>query len=126
MKNTWKQADTTWDPACTIRIAVLPGDDIMQRQGKWRVISPDEVRDSFLLQMAERLGQDADEDEQAKWKKLCLTVPAIFELVASEEDLFLRSADLREKGSTVLAAIKRTPLGRIMEVLRFKQSMEKS
>ena len=68
MKNTWKQADTTWDPACTIRIAVLPGDDIMQRQGKWRVISPDEVRDSFLHQMAERLGQDADEDEQAKWK----------------------------------------------------------
>jgi hypothetical protein len=59
-------------------------------------------------------------------KKLCLTAPAIFEPVASEEDLFLRSADLREKGSTVLAAIKRTPLGRIMEVLRFKQSMGKS
>ena len=58
------------------------------------------------------------------WKKLALTVPAIFEFVEQESAMFLRAADLREKATTILTAVKRTPLGRIMEVLKFKQAME--
>ena len=60
------------------------------------------------------------------WKKLALTVPAIFEPIEQESDMFLRAADLREKATTVLTAVKRTPLGRIMEVLKFKQAMDDS
>ena len=129
-KNTWWKSSSqtmpdVWKEECCLRIAALPGEDPVARRGQLRVISPDEIRDSFLLVLADRIANGARAEELAKWRKLVLTTPAIFEPVENESGIFLRFADLREHATTVLSAVKRTPLGRIMEVLRFKQQMEK-
>ena len=67
MQHTWGSSESatalSWDPSCTLRIAVLEGEDVTEHFGRLRIISPDEVRDSFLLKLAERLGSEANEEE---------------------------------------------------------------
>ena len=122
-KTHWSEPPDTWKEELTIRICILDEEDPVQSTGQLKSVSADEVRDAFVFALADAVDRGRKE-ELTRWRKLILTTPAIFEPIGRESDIFLRSSQLREEATTALAAIKRTPLGRIMEILRFRDQMK--
>ena len=66
-----------------IMIPVDIVDDLPKTTGNWKMISPEELVHAFLLKLKERIDSGCSEDEMLQWKKVALSYPAQFEVIAS-------------------------------------------
>jgi len=57
-------------------VVVAAADGMEHHKGAWKRISPCEIVDALVLQVAYRITHGASEDELARWKAVITTVPA--------------------------------------------------
>ena len=65
-----------------IIIPVDAVDDLPKTTGNWKMISPEELVHAYLLKLKERIDGGCSEEEMQRWKKVALSYPAQFEVIA--------------------------------------------
>lgn len=93
---------------------------IVAMQGKLRVISPTEVRDSFILFLAGKVKDPATSDDSLqKYKRLMLSVEVKFHLVDSPREAEVRAIQCREETGIAYNGLYPTALQRMFQIHSF-------
>ena len=88
--------------------------------------SAQEIVHAFVFCCHDAINQGMSDDELALWKRAMLTVTFDFELILTQEELYWRAANLREKVVSEFRAVALTPVQRVCQILEFKNSREKT
>lgn len=93
---------------------------IVAMQGKLRVISPTEVRDSFILFLAGMVKDPATSvDSLQRYKRLMLSVEVKFHLVDSPREAEVRAIQCREETGVAYNGLYLTALQRMFQLFSF-------
>ena len=102
------------------------GNEIMASKGSLVRISPDEVIIAWVLSAARDLMKSKSEDRIALWQRAALSVPMEFVSCENVQSRYFKSVNLRESVGTDFAALHRTPVQRIFELISWKTSQERA
>ena len=93
---------------------------IVAIRGKLRVISPTEVRDSFILFLAGKVKDPATlVDSLQKYKRLMLSVEVKFHLVGSPREAEIRAIQCREETGVAYNGLYPTAVQRMFQIHSF-------
>lgn len=87
-------------------------------------ISPEELIEVILFSTEEAITKKCSDGILEAWRNLWLTIPAIFELHVTGDDMHWRGQNLREKMVDIGISVKRTVRQRITDVAGFKKDLE--
>ena len=108
-----------------IMIPVDIVDDLPKTTGNWKMISPEELVHAFLLKLKERIDSGCSEDEMLQWKKVALSYPAQFEVIASGagqgDHLYWEAWKNRQVMIQASDTVRRTARQLCWEVFGFKE-----
>lgn len=92
----------------------------------WPRLSPPEPVHAMLLSMQEAIQNHVSDGCLKDWRRLCLTVPFSFEMVAVGEPRFWRAQNLREQAVQHGLVVQMSLRQRIFDVAGFKLAKEKA
>ena len=102
-------------------VGVSKGLDPMQHKGDLKCVVPCEYIHSFIFKVAEEINNGADEETLKKWRQSFLTIPMVFEVLESEQDMWKRAKQLRDRAAAENATVTYTPAQKIFSVIGFKK-----
>lgn len=88
--------------------------------------SAQEIVHAFIFGCRDAIVRGMSDEELHIWKRAMLTVTFDFELILTQEELYWRAANLREKVVSEFRAVALTPVQRVCQILEFKNSREKT
>jgi hypothetical protein len=92
--------------------------------GSLHRVSPEELTEVILFSTVDAINNKCSDDILNDWKKLLLTIPAIFERHDDADAMYWRGQNLREKLVDIGISVKRTVRQRIYDVAGFKKDLE--
>ena len=109
----------------SIVIAVPAADaDVNASKGSWQVVSPEETLHAILLCLADRIEQQAPDEELTRWKNIILSTPAQLEVISGEDAVYWASYEARQQIIQSHDSFKRTARQMCHEVVAFKHRKE--
>ena len=102
------------------------GQELAAQKGSLVRISPDEVIIAFVLAAARDLQKSQSEDRIALWLRVALCVPMEFISCENVQSRYFKSVNLRESVGNDFAALHRTPVQRIFELISWKTAQERA
>ena len=105
-----------------VMIPVDVPEDLEKCTGNWKQISPEEMVHALFLKLAERL-EDANitDEELNQWRKIFLSYPAQFEMVAGDDALYWEAWKNRQLFIQGSDCVRRTARQLCHEVYGFKE-----
>ena len=99
--------------------------DIMAARGSLQRLSPAEPMIAFLFSLKDAVEQGASEEVLMKWRRVALTTPFQFEVVAEGEDRYWRAANIRQECIEAGDVVQLSTRQWIFDVIGFKETKEK-
>ena len=96
----------------------------MEHMGELQRVSPNEPGDALLLAIADDVRAGAGKQRLEEWQKVILTVQFHFELLATDDEKFWRSQQLRENVLIDFTGVYPTAFQRIVTVVSYKAKKE--
>ena len=91
-----------------VMIPVDVPEDLPKTTGNWKQISPEELVHAFLLKLQQRLNENVPDEELMQWRKIALSYPAQFEMVAGDDALYWEAWKNRQMFIQGSDCVKRT------------------
>jgi hypothetical protein len=99
-------------------------DDVLSRKGSLLRVSPEELLHSVIFKVAERIDDNADDEELGSYRRVMLSVCFKFELCGAE-DYYWCAYNLRQiYGTSVGDVVQRTAAQSAIELQFFKERIE--
>lgn len=110
---------------CRTLIVALPdvGADAMTCRGALQCVSPEEEVHAWLWALHGAVLAGNEKDLEA-WKACALSQPFRFEVIASDDEKYFKTCNLREIAGTTFRLVTRTPYQTVYEIHRFHARME--
>jgi len=104
-----------------VMIPVDVPEDLPKTTGNWKQISPEELVHAFLLKLQQRLNENVPDEELMQWRKIALSYPAQFEMVAGDDALYWEAWKNRQMFIQGSDCVKRTARQLCHEVHGFRE-----
>ena len=108
-------------------IVALPSKSMKANElplGHLHRVSPEECEAALLITIAKRIQEGATQAELRQWRKVVLTCEVQFEALATSDEAYFRSVNIRRSIIVANESLVRLALQQIQEILEFKQRKE--
>ncbi|CAJ1418510.1 unnamed protein product [Effrenium voratum] len=107
-------------------VAVAVPKNLALSFGNLRRVSPEEPEHAMLFAVRDAIRAGEAEKTLRSWRSKLLSVTIRFEIIETEQDMFFRAVNLRNKVIEEYEALVRTAVGRVFELVAFRSSMQAS
>jgi hypothetical protein len=108
-----------------VHIGVPKDFNVLEHKGALCRVSPEEMVHALMFAVANAISSKADDSTLQAYRRLMLSVTFRFEVLETEDERYWRSCNLREELVAKHAAVRRTALQTIFEIMTFKTRWER-
>jgi hypothetical protein len=108
-----------------VHIGVPRDFNVLEHKGALCRVSPEELVHALVFAVASAISAKADDSTLQAYRRMMLSVTFRFEVLETEDQKYWRSCNLREELVAKHAAVRRTALQTIFEIMTFKTRWER-